>query len=811
MSYLKAITKLCLWLSILSILGGTLVCASVYIYLSPKLPSVEVLKQVKLQTPLRIYSQDNKLIGEFGEKRRTPILYEEVPPLFIKAIYAAEDDRFMFHHGVDIKGLLRATSQLLRSGQIQTGGSTITMQVARNFFLSRNQTFMRKFSEILLALQIERELSKQEILSLYINKIYLGNRAYGIEAAADVYYGKRIQDLNLAQLAMIAGLPKAPSTFNPIVNPSRALIRRNWILKRMLDLEYIDQETYDQAVNEPLTEKYHGLTLEVHAPYIAEMVRQEAMQLYGNSAYTDGYKIYTTVDGRLQEKAQAAIQEGLRGYDLRHGYRGPEKKLPLLNGNDFNEWLKILKNTPEYANQLPAGVTDVDNEQIEAVLSGGEKISIAWENGLKQARPYLSADAMGQLPSSPRDVVHVGDLIRVIKIQEKWHFTQVPDAQAALVALSPTDGAIKALVGGYDFRQSKFNRATQAKRQPGSNFKPFIYSAALENGFTAASVINDAPIVFEDNNVDSWRPENDSGKFFGPTRLRNALTHSRNLVSIRLLRVLGVAKAIKYVERFGFDTSNWTEDLSLALGTHELTPMEIVRGYAMLANGGYRIEPYVITSVHNVYNEEIYKANPLRVCENCAEVAEYDSEEDHNQDQPKEQTDSAMPRNAPPIMDKRVAYIMNDILKDVIKFGTGRSALDLKRSDIAGKTGTTNGPKDAWFSGFNRDLAATTWVGFDQNTVLGKREFGGSAALPIWKDFMRIAIGELPEHSLSQPDGIVSIKIDPTSGERASPGQENAIFEIFRKETVPAEIEAMPGTSTSMPSSGGEGLPEDLF
>jgi penicillin-binding protein 1A len=808
--------------------GAMLIISSAYLYLAPRLPSVDALRDIQLQTPLRIYSADGQLMGEFGEKRRTPVNYIDTPALFIQAILAAEDDSFNEHHGVDIKGLLRAAAQLIATGHIQTGGSTITMQVAKNFFLSREKTFSRKFNEIFLALQIERELSKEEILELYINKIYLGHRAYGIQAAAQVYYGTSIDQLNLAQLAMIAGLPKAPSSFNPITNPARALIRRNWILGRMLTLEFIDQQQYELAVKQPITARYHGLDVGLDAPYIAEMARQELLSRYGRNAYTDGYQVVTTVNSQLQRKAQQAVINGLLTYDQRHGYRGA-----IANFADQPElWPKHLGDFRSYGGLQPAIVTEIEDKALSALLANGETTRLTWEDGLSSMRPYINENAQGPKPKSVSDFAKVGDLIQ---LKEKpgggWLFSQIPAAQAALVSLSPHNGAIISLVGGFDFQQSKFNRATQAHRQPGSNFKPLIYTAALEHGFTAASLINDAPIVFNDSSLEgTWRPANDSGKFYGPTRLRKALYFSRNLVSIRLLRDLGIKNAIDYVSRFGFDKKNLPHDLSLALGSFALTPLQLATVYASFANGGYYVEPYLIDKIMDSQGKVIFQANPLTVCPQCqsAETQEQASsaltEEDKDDTQIAQNEEPAnieevlkqaadevvtmVPRPAPRVIEERTAFIIDSILKDVIKRGTGRRALTLNRSDIAGKTGTTNGPIDAWFSGYQQTAATTTWLGFDQNQKLGRREYGGSAALPIWIEFMEAALAGVPVENRQQPDGIVTVLIDPKTGERASSNQQDAIFEIFRKENAPSTRQVIHSESGSGQQST---LPEELF
>ena len=809
------LTRIALWLFFTAIAGACLVFSSAFLYLSPKLPSVDSLRDVQLQTPLRIYSKDNQLIGEFGEKRRTPVSFDQIPQGFVHAILAAEDDGFFSHSGVDPKGLLRAATELIATGSIKSGGSTITMQVAKNYFLTREKTFSRKFNEIFLALQIEQELSKQEILELYLNKIFLGNRAYGIEAAAKVYYGKSIHELEIAQLAMIAGLPKAPSKFNPLVNPSRAIIRRNWILGRMNELGFIDDRSYQTAIDSPITASYHGTKSQLYAPYIAEMVRKEMLQRVGSDAYTAGFNIYTTIDSTLQRSAQTSLIKGLLSYDRRHGYRGPEQQLPPKEGEDpMPSWQQVLDNTPTMGGLLPAIVTQLEHRSFTALLEDGQQVSVDWDNGLKGYRRYQGVDKLGDWPLSADAVVAIGDLIRLKPTDDgDWYLTQVPASQAALVSLDSNNGALLSLVGGFDYQQSKFNRVTQASRQPGSNFKPFVYTAALDKGYTAASIINDAPIVFDDKELEStWRPTNAGGKFLGPTRLRQALFQSRNLVSIRLLRGLGIRNAIDYVGRFGFNTDQLPKDLSLALGSHSLTPFEIVTAYATISNGGYAIEPYLIDRIENIDGEVVFQAEPLTVPQaddQSSSAALGDEEMATLEDILNQDTPEPLPE-APRVVEERTAYIIDNMLKDVVKRGTARKARSLKRNDLAGKTGTTNGPTDAWFSGYGGGVTTTTWLGFDNNELLGRREYGGSAALPIWIDYMQTALQGRPEHSLKQPSGLVTVKIDPTTGLLARPGQRDAIFEIFREEFAPTEV-AQDDENRDNPMESETIIEEDIF
>lgn len=769
-----------------------------FLYLAPSLPNVDVLSDIQLQTPLRIYSHDGLLLGEFGDKRRTPILYQDVPRDFVNAFLAAEDDRFFEHHGISAKGLARAVVQKLTGSSTQTGGSTITMQVAKNYFLTPERTIIRKIREMFLAIQIEQQLSKEEILELYVNKIFLGHRAYGIAAAAQVYYGKSCSELSLAQIAMIAGLPKAPSAYNPLANPERALKRRNWILLRMLKLGYIDEARYTAAAAEPITAKRHQVAIDLDAPYIAEMARSKTVDLYGEEAYTAGLRVITTIDSRLQNAAQQAVRQGLYEYDQRHGYRGAESHLDEITDETK---AAALANIKTIGDLRPALVTEVADKQLTAELADHTIIQIDWQHGLETARTYHSANRTGPKPKSAADIAQTGDLIRVEKLADgHWQLRQIPSAEAALVSLNANNGGILALVGGYDFNKSKFNRVTQAKRQLGSNIKPFIYSAALANGFTPATTINDAPVVIDDAQLESiWRPENDSGRFYGPTRLRQALYKSRNLVSIRILRQLGISTAIEYLSNFGFARERMTKDLTLALGSPVFSPLEVATGYASFANAGYKIEPYLVEEIYDGGGERIYKANPITVCDDACEEALASRETDAETllaeaeatvtpaPVAAEETTIKLPpmRKAERIMDEKVAFLIDNILHDVIQKGTGRRAQALGRKDIAGKTGTTNGPTDAWFSGYHPNIVTTTWLGFDDNAVLGRGEYGGSAALPIWIAYMQEALKNQPEIIRQPPAGIVSVLIDKETGKRARPGQDNTMFEYVQEELLP--------------------------
>lgn len=799
------------WWSCVAVFCGLLLSFSgAYLYLSPSLPSVDSLRSIQLQIPLRVYSSDGKLIAEFGEMRRAPIRFADIPPEFIQSLLAAEDDNFANHYGVDLTSLVRAATQLLKSGHIQSGGSTITMQVAKNYFLTSERSFSRKINEILLALQIERELNKDEILELYVNKIYLGNRAYGIEAAAQVYYGKSIRELSLAQMAMIAGLPKAPSRFNPLVNPTRSKERRDWILGRMFKLGKIDQARYEAAISEPIDASYHVPTPEVNAPYIAEMARAEMVGRYGSDAYTEGFRVTVTAPSDLQEAANVALRSGLMEYDQRHGYRGPETRLP---GMTREGWGQELAKQRTIGGLEPAIVTQVEQSGILVLTRSGNEEAVSWDS-MKWARPYLNTNSLGARPRQPADVVQVGDLIRVLRQPDgALLFSQQPSAQSALVSLDPYSGAILSLVGGFSFEQSNYNRATQAKRQPGSSFKPFLYSAALDNGFTAASLVNDAPIVFVDEYLDKvWRPKNDNNTFLGPIRMREALYKSRNLVSIRLLQAVGIDYAINYISRFGFNKDELPRNLSLALGTATLTPMEIATGWSTFANGGYKIQPYLIERIENREGKVIFTANPPRVPQDdkpSASMAQVNAAPDTqlNHDA------TAEPATAERIVDARTTYILTSMLQDVIKRGTGRRALAMGRGDIAGKTGTTNESKDSWFSGYNADYITTVWVGFDQPESLGRHEYGGTVALPIWMSYMSAALKDKPEHVQPEPEGILTLRIDPLSGRAATPGTPNAFFELFKSEDSPPPMSELdPGSSIpGSPLPADEAAPIDLF
>jgi penicillin-binding protein 1A len=804
-------------LTLLAIAAGSLA----YLVVARDLPSIEAMRDIRLQVPMRVYSRDGLLISEFGEMRRTPIRYHETPDLMIKAILAAEDDRFFEHPGVDYQGLIRAALNLIRTGEKTQGGSTITMQVARNIFLSSEKTYLRKLSEIFLALKIEHELSKEEILELYLNKIYLGNRAYGVAAAAQTYYGANVDDLTLAQMAMIAGLPKAPSTANPIADPERAVQRRNYVLRRMHDLHFIDDARYNAAIKERDRASLHGLAVGIDADYLGEMVRNAVIARYGEqAAYNSGLKIYTTLDSGLQRAAVTALRKALIEYDQRHGYRGPEKHVEVAQLKDPDGRSGLFETLPVVGGLRPAVVTRVQESSVTAMLADGRAIEIGWD-GLSWANPYIDSDRRGGAPRVASDIVRPGDVIRVARDENGWRLSQIPAVEGAMVALSPLDGAILALTGGFDFQRSNFNRATQAQRQPGSSFKPFIYSAALDKGFTPASVINDAPVVFDDPGLDAnWRPENYSGDFYGPTRLRVALMNSRNLVSIRVLQSIGVPYAIDYATRFGFNGRTMPRDLSLALGSLNLTPLELATGYAVFANGGYRVTPYFIDRIVDGNDQVIFQAAPEYACPSCENPAAAPAGEPVSAQTPAgppPQTGANRPQAPQPakrVISPQNCYLMTSMMRDVITGGTAIRARQLGRGDLAGKTGTTNDLRDAWFAGFNSDLVAVSWVGFDQPASLGSGETGAHAALPMWIDFMREALRGKPEKPLTRPPGLVTVRIDPDTGLLASSNQQNGIFETFPAENVPHESASprpISGGAGGQPSRGSGSAVEHLF
>ena len=789
--------------AIISILLAVSIVLYIKFLVLPTLPDVNTLKNIQLQTPMSVYSRDGLLIAKFGEKKRIPTLYEDIPPHQINAFLAAEDKDFFQHSGVDFIGLSRAAVQLVLTGKKKQGGSTITMQVARNFFLSRKKTYARKLREILLSFIIEDQLTKEEILTLYLNKIYLGHRSYGIAAAAQVYYNASLAELSLAQQAMIAGLPKAPSAFNPISNPERALSRRNYVLSRLLDLNYISQLEYDTALAEPITSQLHSPSVEVEAPYVAEMVRREAHKIYGDDIYTSGMHIITTIDSVQQSAANHAVKNALHQYDRRHGYRGVLGHIELSTTDSTDLDLSSLAAYKKIGETEPALVTSLSDKSVTIITSNNLTADITWEN-LKWAWPYINENKQGKQPKTAAEILAVGDIIRVRQQPDSTAFelAQVPNVSGAFVSMDPKDGALRSLVGGYDYYSGKFNRAFQAQRQPGSGFKPILYSAALSKGYTAATLINDAPVVFNDAGLEQqWRPENYSGKFYGPTRLREALTHSRNLVSIRILRDVGVSYVRKFAARFGFDSAALPNNLSLSLGSGSANPYQMATAYSVFANGGFSVSPYFIDTITSASGETLFKANPDTVVSKTTKLAaDLDTSIPMHSalTTPIEMTELSTEnssvsfnveqsiKEAKRVISPQLHFIINSILRDVVKRGTGRRALTLGRTDLAGKTGTTNDQRDAWFNGYNPSLVAVAWVGLDNGKPLGNRETGGRAALPIWINFMREALKNTPNIPLSQPDGIIGLLIDPETGLKTTPSNQQAIFEYFRAENTPA-------------------------
>ncbi|MFP6842456.1 MAG: penicillin-binding protein PBP1a [Acinetobacter sp.] len=719
-----------------------------YLYIAPSLPKMTTLKKAPLLKPLQVYSADNMLISEYGGKLSVPVDYQQIPKPFISAFLAAEDSSFFEHSGISFKGLGRAVSETITGSSVQTGGSTITMQVAKNYYLSPERTLKRKLTEIFLARKIEQNLSKEEILTLYVNKIFLGKNAYGIAAAAKIYYNKSLDELSIAQMAMISGLPKAPSKYNPVVNPTRALERRNWILGRMLQLGYINQSQYQKAIAEPVNLDMPDRGISNKFPYVGEMVRSELVEKFGQQAIDSGYKVYTTVDSKRQAYAEQSVQEGLEAYDRRHGWRGAEAHDKPLN--EFGA----------YANTYPAKVVKVNNTSFEAVMQDGSTVTVPW-SGMSWARPYRNANSVGGAPSRASQIVKVKDIIRLRPNDNKtsWALIQVPKVQGQLIAINPNNGAIEAIVGGYNFYQSKFNRALQGWRQPGSTIKPFVYALALERGMTPYSMVNDSPIT-----IGKWSPRNSDGRYLGVIPLRRALYLSRNTVSVRLLQTVGIERTRQLFMDFGLQENQIPRNFSIALGTPQVLPIQMATGYATFANGGYRIQPHFIDRIEDAYGKVIYQSNPDYACIACINQKDEDTESAEAvtpDDEVFEVTNTTLTtekelapikvdesksqyRQAQRILKSSSAYDMANILRDVIQHGTGRAALKIGRGDIGGKTGTTNDAKDAWFAGFNGKLVTITWVGFDQPTTLGRREYGGVAALPIWTNFMGQALKGTP-------------------------------------------------------------------
>lgn len=736
----------------------------------PTLPSLEVLTDYQPKIPLRIYSADGKLIGEFGEERRAVVSINDVPRPLIVAILAAEDERFYQHRGVDYIGVARAAISNFVSGGVRQGASTITMQVARNFFLSKERTITRKFNEMLLAFKIEANLSKDQILELYLNQIYLGQRAYGFAAAAQIYFGKRLADLDLAEAATLAGLPKAPGRYNPIANPKRAKLRQQYVLRRMRELQLISDEEFSAADQRELVVKKEINEFPVRAEHFAEMVRQLLYERYQEDAYAKGLRVYTTLLTSHQEAAYAALRRGVQDYDRRHGYRGPEgyAELPAKLTDEALE--DALHDTSDSDDIYAAVVVEASPKRVKAYRRGGEWAEIG-EDGLKFAGRMLGEKA------NPAQRIRRGTIIRVQKDEKaRWHITQLPAVEASLVSMDPRDGAIRALVGGFDFGRNQYNHVTQALRQPGSSFKPFVYSAALEKGFTSATVINDAPLMFTAAQTGSepWEPKNFDGKFEGPMRLRMGLVKSKNLVSVRILQAISPQYAQDYIARFGFDPKLHPPYLTMALGAGNVTPLQMLTAYGVFANGGYRVAPYFIERVEDARGNVLVQAKPAPAGSGAERV-----------------------------IDARNAFIMTSIMRDVVRMGTGARAMKLGRNDLAGKTGTTNEFVDAWFCGFNSELVAVAWLGFDTPQTLGRNETGAQAALPIWMGYAGAALKGVPEQPLVPPEGVVALRVNPDTGLRVADAQAG-IVDYFYQEFPPPEHETLVGGVM-----GGERPPED--
>ncbi len=792
-------------MSVIAAIGGVAGVIGAYYYVEPGLPAADTIDDIPLQVPMRIFSRDGLLISEIGTNRRIPVTYDDVPQHVVNAFIAAEDRRFFEHPGVDYRGLIRAISRLIVSGNTSGGGgSTLTQQLARSYFLSLEQSASRKFREASLAVIIERTYTKQEILTFFLNKMFFGQRAYGIAAASSVFFNKNLDEINIAEAATLAGVLPAPSLYNPVTDAEQAEARRGYVLNRMLALGHITQQEYDEAMAYPLESKLYGAAIELNAPFVAEMVRASMIDQYGDDIYTGGYQVVTTLDSRLQEAANYSLRNGLLEFTRRRGYRGPYDQIELsaeLLALPVDEWPEeVLQPLDQYApGGLSLALVTAVSESNEAtiVFHDGRSEIIPWA-GLRWANPFIDRENYGPAPESAAEVVAVGDIIYVMPTADDfWALAQVPEAQSAVVSLDPYDGAVSALTGGFDYTISKFNRARQAYRQPGSAFKPFIYSAALEHGNTAATVILDAPVVINSSQLEAlWRPINYSGRFYGPTRLREALKRSMNLVSVRLLLFeTGIGNAVRHLENFGFSDATLIRNGSLALGGGQASPLDMAQAYAILANGGRGIKPYVIDSIYGPDGEVLQRANPAVVCAECvvdeegssAEKVEFPLQQMASVVQTYRPDANVAPELfedvnlAPQVITEQNAYIIQDMMRDVVTSGTGaRARRELQRADLSGKTGTSNDRRDAWFGGFNADLAAIVWVGYDDDLPLGPGEEGSRTALPIWIEFARIALDGVAENQMPMPDGITSVKIDAATGCEAKSGQLNTRFEIFR-------------------------------
>jgi len=806
MSKVKSLLRWSVRTAVAGVSVAIVATAVVWFTLAPELPDIEMLRDVHLQTPLRVTASNGALISVFGEKRRVPVTLDQVPARLQEAFIAAEDAYFYQHPGIDWRGISRAIWHIVRTGEKGPGGSTLTQLVARNFFLTRERTYTRKMKEILLALKIERELSKRDILELLFNKIYLGHRAYGVAAAAQVYYGRPLDQLKLPEYAMLAALPKAPSAINPITDPPRARERRDYVLRRMFEEDYITEAEYRAALDAELTAFHHSPAVEVETPFVAEMARRWAVQELGTGAYESGYRITTSIDPARQAAANRALRAGLIAYDRRHGWRGPEAMAEFTAASTRRQWDEWLADYRNIAGHTPGLVVEADETLALVYLRDGQTVPLDLQ-AMEWARPFKSRDSVGAVPKQVTDVLQPGDIVRVRRgATGEWELAQMPQVQGALVSLHPDTGALQALVGGWSFEQSKFNRVTQARRQPGSSFKPFIYATALAHGYTPASIVNDAPLVYRNEAVaETWKPHNFSQRFYGPTRLREGMVHSRNLVSVRLLADLGVDNARDYIARFGFRREALPDNLSMALGSASLTPLSMARGYAVFATGGYRVDPYWLETVHDQRGQLIYARARAQRCDDCPEPTtppppvdsllratrepatglrlkqqdDASSRIEVVRERPQPLMGPPLPRYQPRVIEPSVAYMVRSMMEDVIRRGTGQRARSLGRDDLAGKTGTSNEQHDAWFSGYNSALVTSVWVGFDNHQPLGRRELGGRAALPIWIDYMGAALEGVPEHRPQMPVGVAQVWIDPGTGEIVSREQHpDAIREL---------------------------------
>ncbi|WP_213865316.1 penicillin-binding protein 1A [Vibrio crassostreae] len=853
---MKFIKRLFIFTLICMILGVSTIFGFYY-YVKPELPDVATLRDVELQTPMQVFSQDGKLISQFGEKRRNPVTYDEIPRHLVEALIATEDSRFYEHPGIDPIGITRAALVVAMSGSAKQGASTITQQLARNFFLSNEKKIMRKIKEIFIAIHIEQLLSKEEIMELYVNKIFLGHRSYGFGAAARVYFGKDLPDLTLSEIATLAGMPKAPSTMNPIYSVERATNRRNVVLRRMLDEQYITQAEFDDARSEKLISKYHGAEIELSAPYVAEVARAWMVERYGEEAYTSGMKVYTTVDSKLQKAANQAAIKNLLGYDERHGYRGAEKVLwqTAQSAWDQEQIVKHLKSQPTYGDLVPAVITAVDSKSAQIWVKNQGEGTIEWQ-GMNWARKFLTDNRQGPAPSQAKEILAVGEQIWVRheavtgdEVSEEpteesataesetpvvWRLSQVPNANTAFVAMNPNNGAVLSMVGGFNFVHNKFNRATQSIRQVGSGIKPFIYSAAIEKGLTLASLINDAPInQWDKSQGTAWRPKNSPPTYVGPTRLRIGLAQSKNVMAVRVLREVGLDDTRNYLTRFGFDIDEVPRSETIALGAGSLTPMKVAQGYSVFANGGYYVEPFYISRVETPFGETEFEATPKVVCkEDCKQTITADPMADEFA----EQDVDAKVQYAPQVISEQNAFLVREMMYSNIWGGgdwsagtgwngTGWRAQPLKRRDIGGKTGTTNDSKDTWYSGYGPGMVATVWVGFDNhnrnlgrtkaNSNLGKNqitgaEAGAKTAEPAWVDFMGTALAGVPAERKEIPENIVRVRIDRETGLLTNKFDSSSMFEYFEKGTEPTEYITERFNDDIYSTSSGEAV-EELF